>query len=131
VRLDDGKRRKNRVDPASTTSQGGEASGDGHRGTEPSSAKREPQSPANTNELMEEVCQRENLLKAIKRVRANKGSPGVDGMNVNELEGYLKEHWPAIKGKLFGGTYEPQPVRRVEIPKPGGGVRKLGSSSTG
>jgi RNA-directed DNA polymerase len=76
---------------------------------------------------MEEVCERENLKQALKRVRANKGAPGVDGMTVQALPAYLREHWPTIRSMLLEGTYKPQPVRRVEIPKPdGGGVRKLG-----
>src|SRR5437867_940775 len=87
-------------------------------GTELSTAKRDPESPASTEKLMEEVCQRENLWKALKRVQANKGSPGVDRRTVDELPGYLKEHWPAIREQLLSGAYEPMPVRRVEIPKP-------------
>jgi len=75
---------------------------------------------------MEEVCERKNLRKALKRVKANRGSPGGDGMTVEELPDYLKEHWPAIRQQLLSGTYRPQPVKRVEIPKPDGGVRKLG-----
>src|ERR1043166_4691492 len=75
---------------------------------------------------MEEVCGRENCKQALKRVKANKGSPGVDGMTVHDLPGYLKQHWPAIREQLLSGTYKPQPVKRVEIPKPDGGVRKLG-----
>jgi RNA-directed DNA polymerase len=85
------------------------------------------ESPASTNRLMEEVCERENLRAALRRVKANKGSPGVDGMTIDEITDYLKEHWPAIREQLLSGTYEPKPVRRVEIPKPDGvGVRKLG-----
>jgi len=77
--------------------------------------------------LMEEVLRRENLIKAYHRVRANKGAPGVDGMTVDDLKLYLKEHWPRIKEQLIAGTYQPQPMRRVDIPKPGGkGVRSLG-----
>src|SRR5208283_3499419 len=64
--------------------------------------------------------------EAWKRVRANKGSPGVDGMTVRALPGYLKQHWPAIREQMLSGTYQPQPVRRKEIDKPDGGVRKLG-----
>jgi RNA-directed DNA polymerase len=95
--------------------------------TESSVAMSGPESPASTNRLMEEVCERENLKAALRQVRANKGSPGVDGMTVVGLTDYLKQHWPAIREQLLNGTYEPQPVRRVEIPKPdGGGVRKLG-----
>jgi len=77
--------------------------------------------------LMEQVVQRENLLAAYKRVRANKGAPGVDGMSVDDLGGFCREHWSRIRAQLLSGTYVPQPVRRVEIPKPGGkGVRMLG-----
>src|SRR5215470_6524149 len=84
------------------------------------------ESPARTNRLMEEVCERENLKQALRQVKANKGSAGVDGMTVNQLTDYLKQHWPGIREQLLNGTYEPKPVRRVEIPKPDGGVRKLG-----
>jgi RNA-directed DNA polymerase len=83
-------------------------------------------SPANTNRWMEEVCERENLKQALRQVKANKGSAGIDRMTVGQLSDYLKEHWPEIREQLLNGTYEPQPVRRVEIPKPDGGVRKLG-----
>jgi RNA-directed DNA polymerase len=75
---------------------------------------------------MEEVCERENLKAALQRVKDNKGSPGIDGMTVNGLIDYLKQHWPAIRDQLLNGTYEPKPVRRVEIPKPDTGMRKLG-----
>ena len=75
---------------------------------------------------MEAVCERENLKAALRQVKANKGSPGVDGMTVVGIKDYLKQHWPAIREQLLNGTYEPKPVRRVEIPKPDGGVRKLG-----
>jgi RNA-directed DNA polymerase len=96
------------------------------RGTEPLVAKRAPESPAFEEQLMEEICQRENLEIAWKRVRANKGSPGVDGMTIDATVDYLREHWPTIREQLLEGTYVPQPVLRVEIPKPEGGVRKLG-----
>jgi len=70
------------------------------------------------------------LKEALRRVKANKGSAGVDGMTVGELTGYLKQQWPAIREQLLSGTYKPKPVRRAEIPKPdGGGVRKLGIPS--
>ena len=75
---------------------------------------------------MEEVCERENLKEALRQVKANKGSAGIDRMTVGQLSDYLKQHWPAIREQLLNGTYEPKPVRRVEIPKPDGGVRKLG-----
>ena len=76
--------------------------------------------------LMELVVGRGNCRKALKRVRQNKGSPGVDGMTVGELEAYLWEHWGEIREQLLTGTYRPKPVRRHEIPKSGGGVRELG-----
>jgi RNA-directed DNA polymerase len=95
-------------------------------GTESTTAKRTCESPAIPEQVMEEVCERENLKRALRRVKLNKGSPGIDGMKVEELPGYLKQHWPTIREQLWSGTYEPQPVKRVEIPKPDGGVRKLG-----
>jgi RNA-directed DNA polymerase len=75
---------------------------------------------------MEEVCDRKNLEIAWRHVRKNKGSPGVDGMTIAETWDYLKEHWSTIREQLLEGTYRPQPVKRVNIPKPDGGVRKLG-----
>jgi len=108
----------------------GEAREAGRKGTESSGATSGPENPASTNRLMEEVCERENLKEALRQVKANKGSPGVDGMTVGRVTDYLKQHWPAIREQLLNGTYEPMPVRRVEIPKPdGGGVRKLGIPS--
>jgi RNA-directed DNA polymerase len=113
-----------------SSSPAGEACEAGREETESFPAVHGPESPASTNRLMEEVCERENLKEALRRVKANKGSAGVDGMTVAEITGYLKQHWPAIREQLLSGTYEPQPVRRVEIPKPdGGGVRKLGIPS--
>jgi group II intron reverse transcriptase/maturase len=75
---------------------------------------------------MEEVVRRKNLKKALKRVCVNKGSPGIDGMTVDELKDYLKAHWPEIRERLLQGRYNPQPVKQVLIPKPGGGTRMLG-----
>jgi RNA-directed DNA polymerase len=95
-------------------------------GTESYTANCETESPAGEEQLMEEVCGRENCQQALRRVKANKGSPGIDGMKVAELPSYLKQHWPAFREQLRNGTYRPQPVRRVEIAKPDGGVRKLG-----
>src|SRR6202048_5297444 len=104
----------------------GETPVSGYQGTEPFVAKPTPESPTSTEQLMEEVCDRENLVRAWKRVRQNKGSPGVDGMTVGDARDYLREHWPSIRSQLLEGTYQPRPVKRVEIPKPDGGVRKLG-----
>jgi RNA-directed DNA polymerase len=97
------------------------------KGTETLMAKHRTESLAETERLMEEVCELENCKQALQRVKANKGSPGVDGMTVDELPEYLKQHELEIGEQLRNGTYQPQPVRRVEIPKPdGNGVRKLG-----
>jgi RNA-directed DNA polymerase len=95
-------------------------------GTESLTAKRGTESPAIGEQLMEEVCERENRRQALARIKANKGSAGMDGMTVQQLPEYLNEHWPTIREQLLKGTYKPQPVKRVEIPKPDGGVRKLG-----
>jgi RNA-directed DNA polymerase len=75
---------------------------------------------------MEGVVERENLKEALARVKRNKGAAGIDGMSVDDLSAHLKEHWPTIRAQLLDGTYKPQPVRRVEIPKASGGVRPLG-----
>jgi RNA-directed DNA polymerase len=125
-----GKRQNNRsgqLELALNAADRSEAPKAAQQGTEPRTAKRQHESPADTEGLMEEVCERENCQQALKRVKSNKGGPGVDGMTVKQLPDYLKQHWPAIREQLLTGTYLPQPVRRVEIDKPdGGGVRKLG-----
>lgn len=122
----DGKRQKNQLELAFMTEDTGEASRAVIEGTEASAAKRGIESPAIGEAWMEEVCERDNCKRALARVKANKGSAGVDGMTVGELADFLREHWPAIREQLLSGTYKPQPVRRVEIPKPDGGMRKLG-----
>ena len=104
----------------------GEARRAGREGAESSMARNGTENPASTNRLMEAVCARENLKAALRHVKANQGSPGVDGMTVGGIKDYLKQHGPAIREQLLNGTYEPKPIRRVEIPKPDGGVRKLG-----
>ncbi len=99
----------------------------GHRkGTETLTAEGKPESQAGNPRLMEEILEKENLKRALKRVEQNKGAAGVDGMEVGELRTYLKQHWPKLREALESGKYKPQAVRRVEIPKSGGGVRKLG-----
>ena len=75
---------------------------------------------------MDAVVERGNLMRAYQRVVENKGAAGVDGIGVAEFKAHLKQHWATIKAKLLAGTYIPQPVRRVDIPKPQGGVRTLG-----
>lgn len=79
-----------------------------------------------TDGLMEKVLERRNMKAALRRVEKNRGSPGVDGMTVEELLPYLWEHWEGIKSSLLGGSYQPSPVKRKEIPKSGGGTRELG-----
>lgn len=77
-------------------------------------------------DLMEKVVSRPNLQAALKRVKTNKGSPGIDGMTVGVLPAFLIAHWARIREELLAGTYQPAGIRRVEIPKSGGGVRELG-----
>jgi RNA-directed DNA polymerase len=121
-----GKRQKNQLELAFLEEYRGEAPNGLQEGTETLAAKREDESPVIDEQLIEEVCERENCRQALKRVKANRGNPGVDGMTVQQLPEYLKQHWPTIREQLLSGTYKPQPVKRVEIPKPDGGVRKLG-----
>ncbi len=125
----DGERQKIQLELAFPEMRRGEAPRLKGEGAEPPVAASERESPAEPEHLMEEVCERENLKKALRQVRANKGSPGVDGMTIDDLPAHLAKHWPMIREHLLRGTYEPQPVRRVEIPKPDGGVRKLGIPS--
>lgn len=120
------KNQSKQIELAFTDGGRGEASGTDREGTELRVTKRETESPALEERLMEEVCSRENCERAWQRVRKNKGSAGVDGMTIEQAAGYLREHWPEIREQLLSGKYKPKPVLRVEIPKPGGGVRKLG-----
>src|SRR5579872_4341690 len=126
MNLKDDKQQNIQIDLDFSSALRGEAREAGRAETESSGVMNGTESPANMNRLMEEVCERENLKEALRRVKANKGSAGVDGITVGGITDYLKQHWPAIREQLLNGTYEPKPVRRVEIPKPGGGVRKLG-----
>jgi RNA-directed DNA polymerase len=87
--------------------------------------KQEPESGGTTERLMEEICEPENMRKALKRVQENKGAPGIDGITVEELPGYLRRNWPKHREELLEGTYKPKPARRKEIPKPDGGMRNL------
>ena len=120
------KRQNNQLVLAFMAEDTGEAPRAAIEGTESFAAERGTESPAIGEQLMEEVCERENCKQALARVKANKGTAGIDGMTVQQLPEYLKQHWPAIREHLLSGTYKPQPVKRVEIPKPDGGVRKLG-----
>ena len=119
------KRQKNQLELALAEESRGEASNGLSEGTESLMVKRGTESPAD-KQLMEEVCGQSNCQQALKRVKANKGSAGMDGMTVQQLPEFLKQQWPVIREQLLSGTYQPQPVKRVEIPKPGGGMRKLG-----
>jgi RNA-directed DNA polymerase len=124
--LEDDKRLNLQLRLDFSTTPTGEARHAAWEDIESSSAGSEPERPANTRRIMEDVCERANLKKALRQVRSNKGSAGIDRMTVDQLGDYLKQHWPAIREQLLNGTYEPKPVRRVEIPKPDGGMRKLG-----
>src|SRR5258708_35039895 len=120
------KRQKNQLVLAFTERDRSEAPKTSREGTESRTAKCETERPARHEQLMEEVCERGNCWRAYKRVKANKGRPGIDGLKGGELSGYLKQHWPTIREQLLRGTYQPQPIRRVEIPKPDRGGRKPG-----
>jgi RNA-directed DNA polymerase len=120
-----GKRQTNQQQLASGTEGRGETPAAATGGAEPFVAMTATESPAFPEHLMEEVCSRENLQRAWKRVQGNKGGPGVDGMTIGVAKAFLREHWPAIR-HLLNGDYQPRPVKRVEIPKPDGGVRRLG-----
>jgi RNA-directed DNA polymerase len=119
------RRQKIQLELAFTSGSRSEAPMADGEGTESLATKSETESPA-AEQLMEEVLKRENLLKALKRVKANRGDAGIDRMTVEELPAYLAQHWLAIREQLLAGTYKPQAVKRVEIPKPGGGMRRLG-----
>lgn len=120
------RRQKNQLELAFAEEYRGEAPNDLGGGTESLAVKRGTESPAIGEQWMEEVCGRENCKQALARVKANKGSAGMDGMTVQQLPEYLKQQWPAIREQLLSGTCVPQPVKRVEIPKPDGGIRKPG-----
>ena len=100
----------------------GEAGGETRSG-EPMRVADEPGHPR-WNELMEEVVAPVNIARAMKRVRQNRGSPGIDGMTCDELPAYLERNERFLREQLLSGAYQPQPVRRVTIPKPDGGDRK-------
>src|SRR6266699_1186044 len=104
----------------------GEARSGGMEGTEAWTAKTQVESQAAGGPSMEAIVERDNLRRALAHVKRNKGAAGIDGMSLDALAPHLKEHWPAIRVHLLEGTYKPQPVRRVEIPKASGGTRPLG-----
>ena len=120
------KRRKNQLYLAFVDERVGETQPAATEGTEVPMSDGASESPVSAKCLLEEICQSENLMEALRRVQRNKGAPGIDGMTVEKLEFHLREKWPGIREQLMAGTYTPQPVRAVEIPKPSGGVRLLG-----
>jgi hypothetical protein len=104
----------------------GEALPQVRREVETVRAAAEPERPASTEHLMEAICDPDNIEAALRAVVRNKGAPGIDGITIKQLPGLLKARWPEIEGHLLQGRYQPQPVRRVKIPKPAGGTRNLG-----
>lgn len=126
MRLRSVRRQKNQLELAFVAMGRGEASCPGKEGTETPRAAQACRGPASTDFQMEEVCDPGNLKRALERVCQNQGDPGVDGMTVQRLPAYFGEHWSEIRSQLLDGSYKPRAVKRVEIPKPGGGVRKLG-----
>jgi RNA-directed DNA polymerase len=119
-------RQKNQSELNLGTGAKGEALNAAAQEAEARAAKASLERPAVAEPSMEAVVERENLKEALARVKRNKGAAGLDGMSVEDLPIYLKEHWPTIRTHLLEGTYKPQPVRRVEIPKASGGLRPLG-----
>jgi RNA-directed DNA polymerase len=97
-----------------------------NRAAESEAADCKPESPTGTSEMMERICESRNVKRAVKQVVRNKGSSGIDGMRTEEFAGYLTKNWHETEKQLLAGEYKPSPVRRVEIPKRDGGVRKLG-----
>jgi RNA-directed DNA polymerase len=100
--------------------------GTGEVPSSPTARPKEPTREVRQDLLMEQVVDRENMLTALHRVERNKGAAGVDGMEIKSLRPFLLDNWTHIRNQLLNGTYQPQPVRRVEIPKPDGGIRLLG-----
>ncbi len=119
-------RQKNQVELNLGTGAEGEAPRAVAQETETRAARTDIESRAAVEPSMEAVVEPNNLRRALARVKGNKGAPGIDGMTVKDLAPHLKEHWPAIRAQLLDGSYQPQPVRRVEIPKASGGRRPLG-----
>jgi RNA-directed DNA polymerase len=119
-------RQKNQVELNLGTGAEGEARSAAVQEPEARAAEACLEHPAVAGPSMEDVVERENLKTALAQVKRNKGAAGIDGMTVDDLPAYLEEHWLAIRAQLLDGTYKPQPVRRVEIPKGSGGLRPLG-----
>lgn len=120
------KRQKNQLELAFTSESTGEARMAAWKGTESPVARYESETLAESQRLMEAVCEVKNLKRALQRVKANGGSPGIDGMTSGELPKWLIENEARLREELLRGRYKPQPVKRVEIEKPDGGTRELG-----
>jgi RNA-directed DNA polymerase len=120
------KRQKNQLELAFTFEPKGEAPRAERKGTESPLAKYESERLAESERLMEAVCEPKNLKQALRRVKSNGGKPGIDGMKVEELPAWLIANWNTMREKLLSGRHEPTPVKRVEIEKPDGGTRRLG-----
>jgi hypothetical protein len=120
------KRQKNQLEPAFTAGWKGEARKPDSKGTESSLTRYETESLAESKRVMEAVCEARNLKQALRRVKGNGGSPGIDGMKTEELARWLIENWVKLREELLEGRYRPQPVKRVEIEKPDRRTRKLG-----
>src|SRR6185295_6679365 len=121
-----GKRQKNQLKLTFTYVRKNEARTEVQKNTEPSMARYEAERLAESERLMEDVCEAKNLKQALRRVKANRGSAGIDGMKVEELPKWLIENWSKMREELLSGQYRPEAVKRVEIAKPDGGTRKLG-----
>jgi RNA-directed DNA polymerase len=121
-----GRRPKTQLELAFPPEDPGEAPRTGREGTEPPTADRTSQHPVPDISWREQFRERENLIQAWDRVRSNGGAAGVEGLTSEQTGEQLRTLWPTIRAQLRQGTYQPQPVRRVEIPKPDGGVRLLG-----
>jgi RNA-directed DNA polymerase len=119
-------RQNNQVKLNLGTGAKGEALSAAVQETEARAARIDIESRAAVGPSMDAIIERNNLRRALARVKANKGAAGLDGMTFEDLSPYLKEHWPTIRAQLLDGSYKPQPVRRVEIPKASGGMRPLG-----
>jgi RNA-directed DNA polymerase len=126
MRSSDEQRQQNTSKEASNQGVAVKPRGTDTRGLSSSSAQVEKSSCAGDTSLLEKMLERSNMLAALKRVESNKGAPGIDGVDVKSLRAYVMEKWVDVRQQLLTGTYKPQPVRRVEIPKPGGGKRGLG-----
>ena len=130
MNLKDDKQQNTQIELDFSSALTGEAREAGREETESSGVTNGPESPARTNRLMEEVCERENLKAALKQVKANKGSPGVDGMTVVGIKDYLKLHWPANREQLLNRKTEVQrKIGGKDLRQQGDGIKRDGQTS--